>query len=68
MDALVLSTLLFNTAGIVAITIGMALAYCLPERRQSRSWVSSDAVEAARPVAVEAVLARADEVKLPHAA
>ncbi|MEJ0099695.1 MAG: hypothetical protein WDO12_08160 [Pseudomonadota bacterium] len=54
MDALVLSTLLFNSAGIVAIAIVMALAYCLPERRQYRSWVSSDAQVAA--------------TELPHAA
>jgi hypothetical protein len=37
MDNLVLTTLLFNTTGIVVITVAMALAYCLPSRRRTRS-------------------------------
>ena len=34
MDTLVLSTLLFNTVGIVAIAVAAVGAYCLPRRRQ----------------------------------
>ena len=36
MDTLVLSTLFLNTLGIVVIAVGAAVAYCLPQRRQSR--------------------------------
>ncbi len=68
MDALVLSTLLFNGAGIVAIAIAMALAYCLPARRQYRSWVSSDANAAVLPAKVEAALAQVAGTELSHAA
>jgi hypothetical protein len=34
MDTLVLSTLLFNTVGIVVIAVAAVAAYCLPRRRQ----------------------------------
>jgi hypothetical protein len=43
MDTVVLTTLLFNTAGIVVTALVMALAYCLPNRRRPRNWVRTDA-------------------------
>ena len=36
MDTLVLSTLLANTAALAVIVISLAVAYCWPERKQSR--------------------------------
>ncbi len=42
MGTFVLSILLFNTVGIVAIALGMALAYCSPERRAPHTWVLTD--------------------------
>lgn len=53
MDTVVLSTLLFNTVGIVAFALGMAVAYCLPERRSTRRWIATDA-DAAAPSAGKA--------------
>ncbi len=35
MDALVLSTLLFNTIGIAVITVALAVAYLRPNQRSS---------------------------------
>ncbi len=35
MDTLVLTTLLFNTLGIVAIAVSAVAAYCLPQRRHT---------------------------------
>jgi hypothetical protein len=36
MDTVILTTLLFNTAGLVATALVMALAYLLPARRHNR--------------------------------
>jgi hypothetical protein len=66
MDNLVLATLLFNTTGIVVITVGMALAYCLPGRRSARQWV---AVEQPQRAAVAApVVASHEAAELAQAA
>ena len=35
MDTLVLSTLLFNSLGIVVFAVGAVAAYCLPQRRHT---------------------------------
>jgi hypothetical protein len=66
MDTAVLTTLLFNTAGILVLAVGMVLAYCLPNRHKIRPWVSADADVAARPAAA-AKSVQAD-AELQHAA
>lgn len=67
MDTAVLTTLLFNTTGILALAVGMVLAYCLPTRHKTRQWVRAEADVAVRPVAAGAKNVQA-EVELPHAA
>ncbi len=66
MDTAVLTTLLFNTAGILVFAVGMVLAYCLPNRHKTRPWVAADADVAARPVA--RAQDRQVDAELPHAA
>jgi hypothetical protein len=68
MDTAVLTTLLFNTAGILAFALGMVLAYCLPNRHQTRPWVLTDADAAARPVAPTKAKTVQVDAELPHAA
>ena len=68
MDTAVLTTLLFNTAGILVFAIGMALAYCLPNRHRVRPWVVASNDVAARPAAVQVEATPADATQLPHAA
>jgi hypothetical protein len=68
MDTAVLTTLLFNTAGILVFALGMVLAYCLPNRHRTLPWVLDDADVAARPVAPEVKGPQAEVTKLPHAA
>ena len=69
MDTAVLTTLLFNTAGILVFAVGMVLAYCLPNRHRTRPWVL-DTDAAARPVATRKHSAQVERVdaELPHAA
>ncbi len=67
MDALVLSTLLINTAGIAAFALGMTLANVLPNRRKFRGWVLSDA-DAVRSVPATVASLSRIEAELPHAA
>ncbi len=69
MDALVLATLLCNTTGIAVITVGMALAYCLPNRRRPRQWAAVEAEPALHaPIAPQPAAARREEAELAHAA
>jgi len=42
MDTLVISTLLFDTIGLVVIVVGMALANIFPSRHRTRPWVRAD--------------------------
>lgn len=69
MDTAVLTTLLFNTAGILVFAVGMVLAYCLPNRHRIRPWVL-DADVATRPVATRKHSGQVEQVdaELPHAA
>lgn len=48
MGTLVLSNLIFDLAGLVAIVVGLALAYCLPNRHQTRPWVMPDEAQLTR--------------------
>jgi hypothetical protein len=76
MDTAVLTTLLFNTAGILVFAVGMVLAYCMPNRHRIRPWVAVDNDAATRPAATVAqntqvdarVDAQVDATELPHAA
>lgn len=68
MDALVLSTLLFNTIGTAVIVLGAALASFLPGRRRPRRWASTGTDAAAPPADVPGVVQPPVEVELPHAA
>jgi hypothetical protein len=43
MDTVVLTTLLFNAAGVVVTALVMAVAYCVPGRPRPRDWVRTDA-------------------------
>jgi hypothetical protein len=67
METAVLTTLFFNTAGILALAVGMVFAYCVPTRHKTRQWSATDANVAARPVAVAPKIAPVD-AELPHAA
>lgn len=68
MDTAVLTTLLFNTAGILVFAVGMVLAYCLPSRHKTRPWVAAEADVAARPVPARAQARQVEATELPHAA
>jgi hypothetical protein len=72
MDTAVLTTLLFNTAGILVFAVGMVLAYCLPNRHRIRPWVAASNYAATRPGAAKAqatqVDGQVDATELPHAA
>ncbi len=68
MDSLVLTTLLFNTAGIAAFALTMALSYCRPARRRPRQWVAEGDAAVHAPVAVWPAAAASAEVELAHAA
>ncbi len=68
MDSLVLSTLLFNTAGIAVIAVGMALTYCVPGRRRPRQWVPAHGEAPARALVAVQPAAADEEAELAHAA
>lgn len=68
MDSLVLSSLLFNTAGIAAFALAMALSYCRPARRRPRQWVAADVAAPRAPVAAQPAPVAGKEVELAHAA
>ena len=66
MDSLVVSTLLIQSLGIVVTVLSLALLSCLPVRRTTRRWVSTEAVApAALP---ETAGLQVDDAKLPRAA
>jgi hypothetical protein len=68
MDSLVLSSLLFNTAGIAAFALAMALSYCRPAHRRPRQWVVADAAAPRALVAAQPAAAAREEAELAHAA
>jgi len=39
MHNLILSTLFFDTVGLVVIVVSLAVASCLPDRHHTRPWV-----------------------------
>ena len=45
MDTLVLTNMVFDALGLVAVVVGLALASCLPGRHRPRPWVSPENVE-----------------------
>jgi hypothetical protein len=48
MGTVVLSNLIFDMVGLVAMVLGLALAYCLPNRHRTRPWVVPDDAQSAR--------------------
>ena len=69
MDTVILSSLVFNSIGLVVIALSTALAYCLPNRQRPRRWVLVDADAAPRTSAVSAaVVPQPDTVDILRAA
>jgi len=42
MDSLVLTNMVFDAVGLVAVVLGLALVSCLPDRHQTRPWVKAE--------------------------
>lgn len=68
MESLVLSALLFNTAGIAAFALAMALSYCRPARRRPRQWVATSDAAPQAALAAQPAATASTEVELAHAA
>jgi len=42
MDTLVLTNMVFDAIGLVAVVVGLALASCLPDRHRTRPWIRAE--------------------------
>jgi len=51
MDTLVLTTLLFDSIGLVVIVLGMALGSFFPEKHRAHPWVRADEAGQSRAAA-----------------